>query len=130
MIRRPPRSSLFPYTTLFRSTNYPANHIPLPAADVAGCVLCHTTVGNYSLYVMNHVNISSNCMQCHAYGLSFANIAAPTLVQPPSGPTGHIPTNPPNSTTQNFACELCHTPTVFTSFAGTVMKHAVVRGMT
>src|SRR5437016_11288138 len=25
MIRRPPRSTLFPYTTLFRSTSYPGN---------------------------------------------------------------------------------------------------------
>ncbi len=117
-------------TTSFKgATDLPANHIPLPAADANNCSLCHTT-GDYSLYVMNHVNISSNCMQCHAYGLSFANMAAPTLKQPPAGATGHIPTNPPNATTQNFACELCHLPTVFTSFAGTVMKHAVVRGMT
>ena len=117
-------------TTSFKgATDLPANHIPLPAADANNCALCHTQ-GNYSLYVMNHANITSNCMQCHAYGLSFANIAAPTLVQPPSGAAGHIPTNPPNSTTQNFACELCHLPTVFTSFSGTVMKHAVVRAMT
>src|SRR2546429_6323490 len=26
MIRRPPRSTLFPYTTLFRSTSYPTLH--------------------------------------------------------------------------------------------------------
>src|SRR5690606_41572348 len=30
MIRRPPRSTLFPYTTLFRSTTTPA---PVPPAD-------------------------------------------------------------------------------------------------
>src|SRR3712207_7272937 len=29
MIRRPPRSTLFPYTTLFRSISYPAN-VPFP----------------------------------------------------------------------------------------------------
>src|SRR5256885_12209738 len=28
MIRRPPRSTLFPYTTLFRSSEYPWNHCP------------------------------------------------------------------------------------------------------
>ncbi|HLQ11950.1 MAG TPA: cytochrome c3 family protein [Steroidobacteraceae bacterium] len=117
-------------TTSFKgATDLPVNHIPIPAADVGGCVLCHTTVGNYSLAVMNHVNITSNCMQCHAYGLSFANMAPPALVQPPSGPQGHIPSNPPNGT-QNYACELCHLPTVFTSFAGTIMKHATVRAMT
>jgi hypothetical protein len=118
-------------TTSFKgATDLPSNHIPLPAADANNCKLCHLDTTTYSTATMNHVNISNNCMQCHAYGLTFANMAPPTLKQPPSGATGHIPTNPPNSTTQNFACELCHLPTVFTSFAGTVMKHAVVRGMT
>ena len=117
-------------TTSFKgATDLPANHIPLPAADANNCSLCHTTAGNYSLYVMNHVNITGNCAQCHAYGLSFANMAPPQLVQPPSGPTGHIPSNPPNGTAA-IACEQCHLKTVFTSFAGTKMIHAAVRTMT
>src|SRR5688572_32458424 len=40
MIRRPPRSTLFPYTTLFRSsspTYFPANHfVPIPPTPVGG----------------------------------------------------------------------------------------------
>src|SRR2546422_2327031 len=32
MIRRPPRSTLFPYTTLFRSTFLPACLLPAPAS--------------------------------------------------------------------------------------------------
>ncbi len=117
-------------TTSFKgATDLPANHIPLPAADANNCTLCHLTAGNYSLATMNHANISSNCAQCHAYGLSFANIAAPTLVQPPAGSTGHIPSNAPNGTAA-IACEQCHLATVFTTFAGTVMKHAAVRAMT
>src|SRR5439155_14787045 len=32
MIRRPPRSTLFPYTTLFRSSNGPRSPRPRPAA--------------------------------------------------------------------------------------------------
>ncbi len=117
-------------TTSFKgATDLPANHLPLPAGDGNNCVLCHTTAGNYSLATMNHVNISSNCAQCHAYGLSFANMAAPTLKAPPSGATGHIPSNPPNGTA-TIACEQCHTATVFTTFSGTVMKHAAVRAMT
>src|SRR5258706_1386852 len=115
-------------TTSFKgATDLPANHIPLPLADNNSCVLCHTTVGNYSLAVMNHLNIATNCAQCHAYGLSFAGTAQP--MQPPSGATGHIPSNPPNGTTA-IACEQCHTATIFTSFAGTIMKHAAVRSMT
>src|SRR5256884_9677980 len=31
MIRRPPRSTLFPYTTLFRSANLAGGHVVLPA---------------------------------------------------------------------------------------------------
>src|SRR5258706_1605594 len=37
MIRRPPRSTLFPYTTLFRSPPSPTSHRPAP------CPACSTT---------------------------------------------------------------------------------------
>jgi hypothetical protein len=97
----------------------PSNHIPTNAP----CTQCHTTPGNYGAYVMGatgHAGITSNCAQCHADGLSFANMAPPTLVEPPTGPTGHIPVG-------TIACELCHSVTNFTTFSGTVMKHSVVR---
>src|SRR3989441_6112445 len=35
MIRRPPRSTLFPYTTLFRSPQLPHDHVSLQPRDVA-----------------------------------------------------------------------------------------------
>src|SRR2546426_9693166 len=38
MIRRPPRSTLFPYTTLFRSHLVPDPHLP---HEVAGLVVAH-----------------------------------------------------------------------------------------
>ncbi len=110
------------------SSAKPSNHIPTNAA----CAQCHTTAGNYGVYVMGatgHAGITSNCAQCHAYGLSFYNMAPPTLKQPPSGATGHIPAVAPNGTAK-LACELCHSPTVFTAFSGTVMKHAYVTSMT
>ncbi len=105
----------------------PTNHIPTNAP----CAQCHTTAGNYAAYVMGatgHKGIASNCAQCHAYGLSFYNMAPPTLVQPPSGATGHIPAVPPNGSA-TIACELCHSPSNFTTFSGTVMKHAYVTSM-
>src|SRR5256885_13329503 len=34
MIRRPPRSTLFPYTTLFRSLMFPPGYVPPPVASV------------------------------------------------------------------------------------------------
>ena len=117
------------YTDIPRRGDQRAVILNEASLALIACALCHTTAGNYSLAVMNHVNITGNCMQCHAYGLSFANMAPPTLKQPPSGATGHIPTNPPNGTV-NIACEQCHLATVFTTFAGTIMKHAPVRAMT
>src|SRR2546425_13281387 len=36
MIRRPPRSTLFPYTTLFRSVNTVVNGIPIVQARSSG----------------------------------------------------------------------------------------------
>jgi hypothetical protein len=115
------------FTSNVTSGSKPSNHIPTSAA----CTQCHTTAGNYAAYVMGatgHSGISNNCAQCHAYGLSFYNMAPPTLVEPPSGSTGHIPAVPPNGTTV-IACELCHSPSAFTTFSGTGMKHAEVVAM-
>ncbi|MDE2049689.1 MAG: hypothetical protein KGJ72_01610 [Gammaproteobacteria bacterium] len=108
-------------TSNWNATDLPANHIPLPAADAGNCSLCHTNPSDYSVYVMNHVNIAGNCAQCHGAGLSFANMAPPTLKEPPLGPPPHVPIG-------TLACELCHTATNFASFAGTVMRHAAVTG--
>jgi hypothetical protein len=115
------------FTSNVTSSSKPTNHIPTNAA----CTQCHTTAGNYAAYVMGatgHAGITNNCAQCHGYGLSFYNMAAPTLKQPASGATGHIPAVPPNGTTV-IACELCHSPSAFTTFSGTVMKHAYVVAM-
>jgi hypothetical protein len=109
------------------SGSKPSNHIPTNAP----CAQCHTTAANYAAYVMGatgHAGITNNCAQCHAYGLSFANMAAPTLKQPTAGPTGHIPAVPPNGTSA-VACELCHSPSNFTTFSGTIMRHAYVVSM-
>src|SRR3712207_8216947 len=40
MIRRPPRSTLFPYTTLFRSRHLRARGLKDPSADVQGATMC------------------------------------------------------------------------------------------
>ncbi len=108
-------------TTWSGAGSLPANHIPLPAADAGNCSLCHTNAGDYSVYTMNHVNITSNCAQCHGAGLSFANMAPPTLKEPPIGPPAHVPIG-------TLACELCHVPTDFATFSGTIMRHAAVLG--
>ena len=102
------------------SASKPANHIPTNAP----CAQCHKTAGNYAAYVMGatgHTGITNGCALCHADGLSFANMAPPTLVEPPTGPTGHIPVG-------SLACEQCHSTANFTTFSGTVMQHAAVRG--
>src|SRR2546423_8753967 len=43
MIRRPPRSTLFPYTTLFRSEEHRRSALALPRASLVGLV---TRLGN------------------------------------------------------------------------------------
>jgi hypothetical protein len=96
----------------FAKNTKPANHIPTTAA----CAQCHTAMPNFAQYVMGatgHAGITNNCALCHAAGLSFANMAPPTLKEPPSN---HIPFG-------TKACELCHAPTNFTSFANTAMNH-------
>lgn len=114
-------SSCHSTTTFSNLGQLPANHIPLPAADASNCSLCHTNPSDYSVYVMNHVNITSKCAQCHGSGLAFANMAPPTLKEPPTGPPPHIPSG-------TLACELCHVATNFATFSGTVMRHAAVVG--
>jgi hypothetical protein len=111
----------FSTTSFTGALAMPPNHIPLPAADSGNCALCHTNANDYSVYTMNHSAIANNCAQCHGAGMSFANIAPPALKEPPTGAPAHIPTG-------NIACELCHSPTNFTTFAGTTIKHAAVAG--
>src|SRR2546422_11714268 len=76
MIRRPPRSTLFPYTTLFRSnadgsgqmnlTNNPALDYPAGWSPDGSKILFETNRdGNYEIYVMNadgsgQVNLTNN----------------------------------------------------------------------
>ena len=55
MIRRPPRSTLFPYTTLFRSTG--AHGVQIVAA--AGTdYYCDTPIATATLYIINSKDIS------------------------------------------------------------------------
>src|SRR2546427_1043424 len=48
MIRRPPRSTLFPYTTLFRSISGPNKGVNLPANDI---VVVHRSEGSGTTYI-------------------------------------------------------------------------------
>ena len=100
-------SSTVSFSNGITGGNKPANHIPTTQV----CTLCHTTAGNYALYVMNHQGITANCEQCHAAGLTFANIT------PKEPPATHLPIG-------SMPCANCHSPTVFTAFGpGTAMKH-------
>src|SRR3712207_8263857 len=40
MIRRPPRSTLFPYTTLFRSVIFITVIVPVPQVQTIGSLIC------------------------------------------------------------------------------------------
>ena len=119
------------FSSNYSGTAKPPNHIPTNLA----CSVCHTTAGNFALAVMGtagHQGITNGCKTCHSYGQTFAGVwtgGATGPVAPPAGPTGHIPTNPPNTSARDITCESCHNVSNFTSFAGTVMKHAFVTTM-
>src|SRR5260221_9044109 len=100
MIRRPPRSTLFPYTTLFRSTNYfdgsikPTNHIP--TATTATCTNCHTGT-DFSDQTTTTLNstytaiTNADFYQCH--GSAAASFPIPAANFSVVGlPSNHVPT--------------------------------------
>src|SRR2546430_13410045 len=64
MIRRPPRSTLFPYTTLFRSQDFSQD----------ACVACHNeatdqVVSRHSAFLIAVVpNDTAGCLGCHPSG--------------------------------------------------------------
>src|SRR5207253_6715462 len=59
MIRPPPRSTLFPYTTLFRSLGYRGNFAdvlpPLPAGDCPKCAVCRSEEHTSELQSRGHL---------------------------------------------------------------------------
>ena len=55
MIRRPPRSTLFPYTTLFRSFAYPANK-RLSETEVTAMLVFDVTQLSVLLYLTGGLN--------------------------------------------------------------------------
>src|SRR3712207_7064248 len=55
MIRRPPRSTLFPYTPLFRSAEYSVNPAPqVPTPD--DCVAARTTGAGPAVGLVRHID--------------------------------------------------------------------------
>src|SRR2546430_9243956 len=65
MIRRPPRSTLFPYTTLFRSYGiYVHNRgvVAVQAGSVVRQDLTQTVSANGEIKPKKYVNVSSNMM--------------------------------------------------------------------
>jgi hypothetical protein len=93
----------------------PATHIPTSQP----CEVCHSA-SNFNSFAgtqMNHAGITNNCANCHAAGKSFFGV---TIKTPPAT---HIPFG-------SAACEACHSPNTFTSFAGTPMNHAAVSALT
>src|SRR5256885_17081738 len=61
MIRRPPRSTLFPYTTLFRSLNVFRNRPDLALLDGERM----TPLGK-SLFLARPMRAAKSCLECHA----------------------------------------------------------------
>src|SRR3712207_7400023 len=61
MIRRPPRSTLFPYTTLFRSTRWAATEHPAPIGPIARALQLQQSVGNSAVVALLKGQIVQRC---------------------------------------------------------------------
>src|SRR5262245_65332199 len=55
MIRRPPRSTLFPYTTLFRSNNTPQGHPSSRSQPLCGAYLSRSEEHTSELQSLRHL---------------------------------------------------------------------------
>ena len=126
-------------TDYFSGAAKPTGHIPTTLA----CATCHIVAGDYSIAglasnTVLHTGISTGCISCHTAGTGAgpfagcttqATCASPVAVtyQPKVMPlaAGGSATAPSPSThipAAGIACEKCHAPAVFTTFANTVMK--------
>src|SRR2546430_3960772 len=79
MIRRPPRSTLFPYTTLFRSRNPPHDGlVPLPPRDIL--IVRRFVAQRAEVPAMTDVVLAGACRTpVGKYGRSFRNVEAVKL---------------------------------------------------
>ncbi|MEI6734705.1 MAG: hypothetical protein WCK94_12070, partial [Comamonadaceae bacterium] len=126
-------------TNYFTGIAKPSGHMPTTGT----CSTCHIVAGDYSIAglasnAVLHTGITNGCISCHSVGTGagpFAGCATqascpatpPLTYQPKATPllAGGSPTAPSSQThvpTVGVACELCHSPTVFTSFSGMNMK--------
>jgi hypothetical protein len=126
-------------TNYFTGIAKPSGHLPTAGT----CSTCHIVAGDYSIAglasnAVLHTGITNGCISCHSAGTGAGPFAGcttqascpatpPLTYQPKATPllAGGTPTAPSSQThvpTVGVACELCHSPTVFTSFAGMNMK--------
>src|SRR5256885_6132719 len=71
MIRRPPRSTLFPYTTLFRSATHPAVNMAVLCAAAAPCLLAAAWLEGESLAIASAADFGTLLL----YGLLVQGVA-------------------------------------------------------
>src|SRR5574340_1704519 len=79
MIRRPPRSTLFPYTTLFRSLNNGSSWLDTTTGEAP--TLLSGTDPQYRITVQNTGNVALLTTITDAY-LNFGTSCQPTTLQP------------------------------------------------
>src|SRR5437899_5055243 len=72
MIRRPPRSTLFPYTTLFRSTNNSGSAPPAPLSVVLDLPTNVTIVNPAGITIVTFVDRKSTRLNSSHLGISYA----------------------------------------------------------
>src|ERR1035438_10868065 len=84
MIRRPPRSTLFPYTTLFRSCHFYFHHDPFPLRRLvkAGVNVCLGTDSLASVYKTRHQSVELSLFEeMRALAKNEPSLSARKIVQ-------------------------------------------------
>src|SRR5258705_3496080 len=128
MIRRPPRSTLFPYTTLFRSSNLGCNPASIPgcsttatATDACGnpSITCdagtETSIGcihvfTPTYYATHYCNNASTCTQTFTWTV---DTDAPVFTLCPAGSNlGCNPASIPGCSTTATATDACGNPSI------------------
>src|SRR3712207_1109406 len=92
MIRRPPRSTLFPYTTLFRSPNASCATLPTPCASTGTADINQPIRLSGNQPLQNTVGSLDALLGTDANGLVFnRSLSISAFAIDPSGRSGKVP---------------------------------------
>src|SRR3712207_100308 len=122
MIRRPPRSTLFPYTTLFRSGDRRGVHVPLGSTAAIVAPVRHARGGPFGSGVPDHLGQAGwhpgSPDRARAARAAFTCPAPGLRLPAPSSSRGAEPTMTTLETQTGSAIRPCHVEVPEEAFVG------------